>query len=91
MSSRQVLLTGIVVGFCVSAAVLVLFLFGVAGILMVRGTNLMYLFWPSSLMLTVGWRSTVTGIMTTVASVAINCLLYMVVACILHRAVRTVA
>jgi len=32
-----------------------------------------------------------SGIMTTIASVAINCLLYIMVAYVLHRAVRTVA
>lgn len=90
MTSRQILLTGVMVGLCVSAAVLALLWFGVSGILVVRGTDLMYVFWPSSLMLTVGWRSTVPGIMTTVASVAINCLLYMTLAYVLHRAVRAV-
>ena len=80
MTSRQVLLIGVFVGFCVSLAVLALLWFGVAGVLNVGRTDLMYIFWPSSLMLTVGWRSTARGIATTVVSVAINCLLYMAVA-----------
>jgi hypothetical protein len=75
-----VLLIGVFVGFCVSLAVLALLWFGVAGVLNVGRTDLMYIFWPSSLMLTVGWRSTAHGIATTVVSVAINCLLYMAVA-----------
>ena len=89
MTSQQVLLTGVTVGFCVSVVVLALLWFGVAGILVVKGTDLMYVFWPSSLMLTVGWRSTFPGVLTTVASVAINCLLYMTVGFILHRTMRT--
>jgi hypothetical protein len=40
-----------------------------------------------SLMLTVNWRSTAPGIATTVASVAINCVLYMAVAYALYRVV----
>jgi hypothetical protein len=47
----------------------------------------MYIFWPSSLMLAVGWRSTAPGMATTVASVAINCALYMAVAYGLYRIV----
>ena len=91
MASRQVLLIGVVVGFCVSIAVLALLWFGVSGVLIVGPTDLMYVFWPSSLMLTVDWRSTVPGIVTTVSSVAINCLLYMALAYVLHRVVRIVS
>jgi len=76
------------VGFCVSIAVLVLLWFGVAGVLIVGGTDLMYLFWPSSLMLTVGWHSTFPGVMTTVASVGLNCVAYMAFAYLLHSVVR---
>lgn len=90
MTPRQVLLIGIGVGFCVSLAVLALLWFGVTGVLNVGRTDLMYLFWPSSLMLTVGWRSTAPGIATTVVSVAINCLLYMAVAYGLYRIVLAV-
>ena len=90
MTTRQALLTGVTVGFCVSVAVLALLWFGVAGILMVGQTDLMQIFWPSSLMLTVDWRSTVPGVVATVASVTINCLLYMIVAYALHRVVRIV-
>ena len=90
MTSRLILFAGAVVGFCVSMAVLALLWFGVSGVLIVGKIDLMYVFWPSSLMLTVGWRSTVYGVTTTVESVFINCLLYMVVANTLHRVVRTV-
>ena len=49
----------------------------------------MYILWPSSLMLTSGWRSTVAGVATTLVSVGINCLLYMAVAYGLYCVVRT--
>jgi hypothetical protein len=87
MATRLVLGIGAFVGFCISLAVLVLLWFGVAGVLNVGRTDLMYIFWPSSLMLTVGWRSTAPGIATTVVSVALNCMLYMAVAYGLYRIV----
>jgi ABC-type Fe3+ transport system permease subunit len=90
MPSR-LLFIGIVVGFCVSIAVLTLMWFGVAGVLNVGHTNLMYLFWPSSRLLTVSWRSTLFGMATTIVSVAINCVLYMAIAYGLSRIVRTVS
>jgi hypothetical protein len=90
MVTRLVLGIGAVVGFCVSLAVLALLWFGVAGVLNVGRADLMYIFWPSSLMLTVGWRSTAPGIATTFMSVALNCLLYMAVAYGLYRIVLVV-
>lgn len=69
MATRLVLGIGAFVGFCVSLAVLALLWFGVAGVLNVGRTDLMYIFWPSSQMLTVGWRSTAPGIAMTVISV----------------------
>ena len=85
MTTRTALLIGAVVGLCMSLAVLTLMWFGVSGVLNVGRTDLMYVFWPSSLILTVGWRSTVPGIAITVVSVALNCSLYMAVAYGLHR------
>ena len=90
MTPRQVLFIGVGVGFCVSLAVLALLWFGVAGVLNVGQTDLMYIFWPSAQMLTVGWRSTAHGIAMTVVSVAINCLQYMAVAYGLYRIVLAV-
>lgn len=85
MTTRQVLLIGAIVGLSVSIAILSLVWYGVAGVLNVGRTDLMYVFWPSSLMLTVGWRTTLPGISTTVVSVALNCLLYLAVAYGLYR------
>ncbi len=71
-----------------SSVVLALIWFGVGGILDVGGTDLMYVFWPSSVMLVVGWRSTIRGVMISASSVVINCLQYMAIAYALPLAVR---
>ncbi len=67
--------------FCASAIfrreALALLWFGVAGVLYTGNTNLMHVFWPSSVMLVGGWCCTVPGIMITASSVVINCSLYM--------------
>jgi hypothetical protein len=47
--------------------------------------------WPSSVMLTSGWCSTVPGILITISSIAINCLLYVCVALLLRACVRLIA
>jgi len=91
MAVRLVLGVGALIGFFISLAVLTLLWFGVAGVLHLGQTDLMYIFWPSSLMLTVGWRSTPHGIAMTIASVAINCVLYMTVAYGLYRIGRVVS
>ena len=85
MTTRQVLLIGVVAGFGVPILVLALMWFGVAGVLIVGRTDLMYVFWPSSLMLTVGWRSTIPGVATTMVSVLLNCVFYMALAYGLFR------
>lgn len=90
LTTRQVLLAGGIVGLSVSGAVLALIWFGVAGVLTVGRTDLMYVFWPSSVMLIVGWRSTIPGMMITASSVGINCLLYMALAYALRRVVQLV-
>ena len=90
MATRDVLIVGGIVGLLVSSAVLALMWFGVAGVLYVGRTDLMRIFWPSSVMLTTGWRTTLHGIGVTAVSVALNCLLYMVVAYGLRRVVLTV-
>lgn len=90
MTTRQVLLVGGIVGLTVSSAVLALLWFGVSGVLVMGKTDLMYVFWPSSVMLVTGWRSTILGMMITASSVVINCLLYMALAYTLLRVVRLV-
>ncbi len=90
MTTRQVLIVGGIVGLIVSSAVLALLWFGVAGVLNVGDTNLMYVIWPSSMMLLVGWRTTIHGMVVTATSVAINCLLYMAFSYALLRVGRLV-
>jgi hypothetical protein len=48
MTTRQVLIVGGIVGLLVSSGVLALIWFGVAGVLGVGKTDLMHVFWPSS-------------------------------------------
>jgi hypothetical protein len=90
MTTRQVLIAGGIVGLLVSSAVLTLIWFGVAGVLNVGRTDLMYVLWPSSVMLVGGWRSTIPGVMITASSVVINCLLYMALAYALLRVAQLV-
>ena len=91
MTTGQVLIVGGIVGLLVSSAVLALLWSGVAGVLVVGKTDLMYVFWPASVMLTVGWCRTIPGLMITGSAVAINCLLYMAVSYSLRVVVRLIA
>jgi ABC-type Na+ efflux pump permease subunit len=45
-----------------------------------HGLDLTRLLWPSSIMLTAGWRHTVRGALIAFILVAINCLIYAAVA-----------
>lgn len=74
VTTRQTLFAGSVVGFGISCAVLALLWFGVAGVLRGGRIDLMYVFWPSSVMLVRGWCCTVPGIMITASSVVIQLL-----------------
>jgi hypothetical protein len=81
MTVRQTGAIGRAVGLIVSGAVLaLLWRFGVWRLMRIGSTDLRVVLWPSSVMLTVGWCSTVPGIMTTISSIAINCLLYAAIA-----------
>jgi hypothetical protein len=90
MTTRQVLIVGGIVGLLMSSALLALLWFGVAGVLVIGKTDLMYVFWPSPVMLVTSWRSTIPGMMITASSVVINCLLYMAFAYGLLRFARLV-
>jgi hypothetical protein len=87
MNRKQTALLGGGLGFIVSGTVLAfLWLYGIFEWRLIKGSriDLTRVLWPSSSMLTVTWRSTVPGIMITVFSIAINCLLYMGTALFLH-------
>ena len=76
-------------GLLVSVAVLALMWFGVSGVLITGPhTDLMYLFWPSSLMLTIGWNKTLVGITLTIISVDLNILMYGQIAILLRIVFR---
>jgi hypothetical protein len=88
LTTRRVAIVGGGVGLLVSGVVLVLLWFGVAGVLRIGRTDLMYLLWPSSLMLTITWDRTLFGITLTVVSVALNVLMYGAIAILIERALR---
>lgn len=88
MTTRRVAIVGGGVGLLVSGVVLVLLWFGVAGVLRIGRTDLMYLLWPSSLMLTITWDRTLFGITLTVVSVALNVLMYGAIATLIETALR---
>jgi len=85
---KTTLVLGGLCGLVVSGGILTLLWFGFSGLLIFGHTNLRHMLWPSFIMLTNGWRSTPAGIMITISSVAINCLLYGVAALSVHLLVR---
>lgn len=88
MTVRQTIVAGGAVGLVVSLVVLaLLWRYGVWEI-MFGNTDLRALLWPSSVMLTIGWCCTVPGILTTISSIAINCLIYIAVALLLRAGIR---
>ncbi len=87
---RLAIAVGSGVGLVVSIGVLVLMWFGVAGVLAVGNTNLMYVFWPSAVLLVRGWRSAPIGILITVYAVLANCLTYAGVALLVRGAARLI-
>ena len=91
MTTRLALFLRCAVGLMVSGVVLGLLCFGVSGVLVVGRTDLMYVWWPTSKLLVVGWRSTPLGMIITAFSVLTNCLLYMALAYALRRVVGFVS
>ncbi len=89
MTAKQTAIFGGITGIVASVAIMVLLGFGVSGVLIVRGTNLMYVLWPSSMMLVGVWRSTLPGITITASSVAINCVMYALIALLLRACIRS--
>jgi hypothetical protein len=86
MSTKQISVVAGVAALVVSGTVLgLLWRYGIWEIMLVGKTDVRVILWPSSIMITVGWCSTAAGIMTTVSSIAINCLLYIGIALLLRR------
>ena len=88
MTTRQIAYAAGSLGLIVSGMVLALYWFGVGGILRVGTTDLTYILWPASVMLTVGWNRTIPGVMITISSVAINCLMYIAIALLLRALIQ---
>jgi mannose/fructose/N-acetylgalactosamine-specific phosphotransferase system component IIC len=87
---KNALIAGAVIGLIVCGGILSLLWFGVSGVLGVRGIDLMYVLWPSSVLLVVTWHSTITGVTITALAVAMNCLMYMTLALVVRASVRFV-
>jgi hypothetical protein len=91
VTTRQVGLYGAAVGLIISSGILTALAFGVSGALTVHEIDLRCVLWPSWMMLTVGWRTTTSGIAITVLAVVINCLIYLGIAILLRLSIRSVA
>ena len=89
MTRKQVVLIACIAGLIMPGVVLTLYsLFGVWRIVAIGNTDLTRISWPSSVMVTVTWRNSVAGIMTTAASIAFNCIFYVAVAVLLRAGIR---
>ena len=88
---RTTFFLGALTGLLVSLAILTLMWFGVSGVLHTGRADLMYIFWPSSIVLLTSWRTTPVGITITLFSVIVNCVLYGGAALIVRFLVRQVA
>ena len=85
LTKKRTAIIGAILGLLVCAAVLILLdLYGVWYLLPIGHTDLRVLLWPSSVMLTVGWRTTLPGVLITLSSIAINCMVYAGIAIALH-------
>jgi hypothetical protein len=89
--TRWIAFSAGIVGVMISVGILTLLAMGVSGVLFVNQVDFMYVLWPFSLMLIVGWRTTPLGIMITLFSIVANGLLYAVLAAVLWKAVRKFA
>jgi|SRR5690348_7457406 hypothetical protein len=88
MTVRQTVVAGGVVGLAVSVVVLtLLWRYGVWEI-MLGNIDLRVVLWPSSVMVPVTWSRTVPGILTTISSLAVNCLIYITIALLLRTGFR---
>lgn len=90
LTTRQVVITFGILALIAPVITLTLLWFGLAGGFGVGNINLTNLLWPSNVMLILGWRSTGPGIMITLSSIAINCLLYIAIALLLRACIRII-
>ena len=91
MTARHGIAVGCALGLITSGIVVALMWFRVSGVLRVGQTDLMYVLWPSSVMLIVGWRNTLPGIAITLFSVILNCFTYIAVVLLLRAGISLIA
>lgn len=91
MGTKSIAVFGATVGLLVAGAILVLLWLGVSGILKAGQTDVMYVLWPSSLILVAGWRTTSVGILIALLAVLVNCALYACLATLLRSGIGLVA
>jgi hypothetical protein len=92
MSTKQIAIIASAVAFTVCGTVLgLLWEYGIWEIMLLGRTDVRVILWPSSIMITVGWCSTTAGIITTISSIAINCLLYVGIALLPRRCFRWIS
>ena len=92
MGTKQIAILASAVAFTVCATVLgLLWKYGIWEIMVLGKTDVRAILYPSSIMITVGWYSTPAGIMTTISSIAINCLLYVAIAVLLRKCFRWIS
>jgi hypothetical protein len=92
MSTKQTAIIASAVALTVCGIVLgLLWRYGIWEIMVLGKTDVRVILWPSSIMITLGWCSTPAGIMTTISSIAINCLLYVGIALLLRRCLQWIS
>jgi hypothetical protein len=92
MSTRQTAIIASAVALIVCGTFLdLLWSYGIWEIMLFGKTDVRVILWPSSIMMTVGWRSTTAGITMTISSIAINCILYIGITLLLRRCFQWIA
>ena len=86
MTTKQTAIIASALALSVCGIILgLLWRYGIWEIMVLGKTDIRAILWPSSIMITVGWYCTPAGLMTTISSMAINCLLYVGIALLLRR------
>ena len=92
MSTKQIAIIASAVAFTVCGTVLgLLWEYGIWEIMVLGKTDVRVILWPSSIMISVGWYSTPAGIMMTISSIGINCILYVGIALLLRQCSRWIS
>lgn len=91
MTKRQAAVLGGGIGLTVSGVILAIVWLGVSGVLFVANVDLASVFWPSFFLLTTSWHSSIPGAVMTLCAIAINCLIYALLALALWAVVRTIS